>query len=70
MHSKNIIKSFSATGLHLFNPSVIVGRFKNNAIKRPNSSSSDTSVLSASDWRKIERLLKKVAIEVNSARNA
>jgi hypothetical protein len=50
-----------------FAPSVILGRFKSNKLT---NSGSNTAVLSASDWRKTGRLLRKVATEVDCARDA
>jgi hypothetical protein len=57
-----ILKSFKATGLSPFNPDVILGKFytKQSTDDRPASSGSNSSVLSSSDWRKIEMLLREV----------
>lgn len=53
-------KAFKATGISPFNPDAILERFKPPPeASRPSSSSSSSSVLSASDWRKIERLLQQ-----------
>ncbi|KAF1352860.1 hypothetical protein EJ07DRAFT_135696 [Lizonia empirigonia] len=48
------------------NPSVILERFKTTQTdnSRPNSSGSTSSVLSASDWRKIERLLRQAVDDI------
>jgi hypothetical protein len=48
-----ILKAFKATGLSPFNPDVILKRFNPPA----QSSDSDSSALSASDWRKIQQLI-------------
>ena len=69
-HSKNITKSFSATGLYPLDPQAILARFESNElITRPSTSDSATSVLSASEWRKIERLLQKVVVEADNLRD-
>jgi hypothetical protein len=51
-----ILKAFEATGLSPFNPEVILKRFHQPAQSGP-SSDSDSSALSASDWRKIRQLI-------------
>jgi hypothetical protein len=51
-----ILKAFEATGLSPFNPEVILQRFPPPA----SSSDSESSELSASNWRKTERLLRQV----------
>jgi hypothetical protein len=66
VHSKNITKAFLATGLSLLNLLQILTRFERSEPPRPNSSDSVTSVLSASDWRKIEQLLRKVVDDVGN----
>jgi hypothetical protein len=60
---KSILKALKCTGLAPFNPSQILTRFKLKELSRP-STSITTSVLSASDWRKIERLLHEVVEDV------
>jgi hypothetical protein len=54
---ENVLSGFKNTGLSPFNPELILQRFTHQPASRPSSSGSDTSVLSASDWRKIEKLL-------------
>ena len=54
-----ILKAFKATGLSPFQPEVILKRF-NQPAQLGQSSDSDSSALSASDWRKTERLLRQV----------
>lgn len=61
---KSILKAFECTGLVPFNPSQILTRFNRKELSQPSTSSSTTSVLSASDWRKLERLLRKVVEDV------
>ncbi|KAL6153674.1 hypothetical protein ACJBU6_06979 [Exserohilum turcicum] len=56
---KTILNAFKATGLSPFNPEVILQRFP---ISDP-MSDSDSSALSASDWRRIERLLRQVVAD-------
>ena len=51
-----ILKAFEATGLSPFQLEVILRRFKQPA-QSGQSSDSDSSALSASDWRKIRRLV-------------
>jgi hypothetical protein len=56
---ETILKAFEATGLSPFEPEVILKRF--NRQPTPGSSSdSDSSALSASNWRKTESLLRQV----------
>jgi hypothetical protein len=52
-----ILKAFEATGLSPFNSEVIVKRFN---IDSSSSSDSESSALSASNWRKTEGLLRQV----------
>jgi hypothetical protein len=54
-----ILKAFEATSLSPFNPEVILRRFNTS----PSSSNSESSALSASNWRKIERLLRQVVVD-------
>jgi hypothetical protein len=51
-----ILKAFEATGLSPLNPEVILKRF-NQPAQSGQSSDSDSSALSASDWRKIRQLI-------------
>jgi hypothetical protein len=53
---ETILKAFEATGLSPLNPEVILKRFKRQPISGA-SSNSDSSALSASDWRKIRQLV-------------
>jgi hypothetical protein len=52
-----ILKAFEATGLSPFNSKVILKRFN---INLSSSSDSESSALTASNWRKTERLLRQV----------
>ena len=54
-----ILKAFEATGLSPFNPEVILKRFNIQDIIAA-ASDSDSSALSASNWRKTESLLRQV----------
>ncbi|KAI0569295.1 hypothetical protein TUN199_11454 [Pyrenophora tritici-repentis] len=56
---ETILKAFEATGLSPLNPEVILKRFIQPA-QSGQSSDSDSSALSASNWRKTERLLRQV----------
>jgi hypothetical protein len=53
---ETILKAFKATGLSPLNPEVILKRF-NQPAQIGQSSDSDSSALSASDWRKIRQLI-------------
>jgi hypothetical protein len=50
-----ILKAFEATGLSPFNPEVVLRRFNTSL---SSSSDSESSALSASNWRKTKRLLR------------
>jgi hypothetical protein len=54
-----ILKAFEATGLSPFEPEVILKRF-NKQPTQGSSSNSDSSALSASNWRKTESLIRQV----------
>ena len=54
-----ILTAFEAIGLSPFDPDVILRRF-NTSLP---SSDSDSSALSASDWRKMERILRQVVVD-------
>jgi hypothetical protein len=56
---ETILKAFEATGLSPLNPEVILKQF-NQPAQSSQSSDSNSSALSASDWRKTERLLRQV----------
>ena len=65
VHEKNILCAFEATGLAPFNPDRILKRFTEKEQERPSSSESSTSILSASDWRKINRILERVVKDIH-----
>ncbi|KAF1976803.1 hypothetical protein BU23DRAFT_565482 [Bimuria novae-zelandiae CBS 107.79] len=65
----NIEAGFEATGLSPLDAEVVLKRFKSKEVERPSSSESTTSVLSASNWRKIERLLRQVVEDVHNSRS-
>lgn len=67
--SSTILKAFEVTGLSPFKPCVILDRFNSKDSERPSSSESWSSVLSASDWRKIERLLRQVVDDIYDKRS-
>jgi hypothetical protein len=57
-----ILKAFEATGLSPLNPEVILERF-NQPAHLGQSSDSDSSALSASDWRKIRQLVDRAVAD-------
>lgn len=59
---KTILSGFEKCGLQPFNPDRVLERFNRNNDERPSSSESSRSVLKAEDWRRIEKLLKRVVI--------
>jgi hypothetical protein len=62
--SKNIDSGFRNTGLHPFNPEIILQRFNQKSESRPSSSGSTASILKAEDWRRIRQLLKETVIDI------
>jgi hypothetical protein len=60
-----IINSFKATGISPLEPDVILKRFIDTDPDEQGSRESSASVLSGSDWRKIERLVKVAAKYIN-----
>jgi hypothetical protein len=57
-----ILKAFEATGISPSNPEVILKRFHQQA-QSASSEDSDSSALSASNWRKIESLVRQVVAD-------
>jgi hypothetical protein len=55
-----ILKAFEATGVSPFEPDIILKRFNLNQPTQGSSSDSDSSALSASNWRKTESLIRRV----------
>src|SRR5947209_18213606 len=55
-----ILKAFEATGISPFKSEVILKRFKSTQAIEGRLSDSESSALSASNWRKTERLLRQV----------
>jgi hypothetical protein len=53
-----ILRAFEATGISPLDPTTILKRYDQAELPEQQSRESSTSVLSASDWRKIDRLLK------------
>lgn len=67
-NSKNIKSGFEKCGIHPFDPCVVVSKFSNKEEERPSSSESSGSVLSAKDWRRIEKLLHQVVEDIYDSR--
>jgi hypothetical protein len=67
--TKTILSAFKKCSLHPFNPQRVLTQFKQKAKDQSSSSNSTGSVLSASDWRKIKRLLRKVVTNVHNTRS-
>jgi hypothetical protein len=63
-----ILKAFETTGISPLNPDAILRRFTSTDPAEQSSRASSTSVLSASDWRKIERIVKGAAKAIASKR--
>ncbi len=53
-----IFKAFKYIGISPLNPTPILNRFNLDPLEEWSLRKSSTSILSASDWRKIERLLR------------
>jgi len=66
----NILTLFNKCGIHPFNPNRVLNRFDDKTTERPSSSDSSTSVLSAGDWRKIERLLHEADDNIYDKKDA
>jgi hypothetical protein len=68
---KTILSAFEKCGLHPFNPQRVLVRFSNNEKEEDGQSSSSLSslVLSASNWRKIKRLLREVVTNIYDKRS-
>ncbi|OAF98483.1 uncharacterized protein CC84DRAFT_1182168 [Paraphaeosphaeria sporulosa] len=60
MRPQLILSAFEATGIWPLNPQRILDRFHQSTPSCRDTPNSDTSALSASDWRKINQLLKAV----------
>ena len=61
---ENILSGFKATGLHPFNPQIIITKFTKTNDDRPSSASSTHSVIAAEDWKRIEKLLQHVVSDI------
>ena len=61
--ASNIKSGWKKTGLHPFQPSVVLDRFNTKLDDRPSLSELSHSILTADDWRKIQRLLKEVVTD-------
>ncbi|KAF2272066.1 uncharacterized protein EI97DRAFT_235650 [Westerdykella ornata] len=62
--AETIVKAFKATGIVPLDPNIILQRFNTKQLSRPSTSDSSTSVLSASDWQKVEWLLRQVVSDI------
>lgn len=65
---ETIINAFRVTGISPLDSNTILKKFKNPEPERPSSSDSTSSVLSASNWRQIERLLRQVVENTSDKR--
>ena len=61
---ENIHSGFKATGLHPFNPQLIITKFTKNTEDRPSSASSKGSAIAAEDWKRIEKLLQNIVSNI------
>ena len=66
--TKNVLSGFEKTGLHPFDPEVVIKRFRVQELERPSSSESTGSALKAEDWRRIEKLLQHVVTNIYDKR--
>jgi hypothetical protein len=64
-----ILKAFEATGLSPFEPDVILKRFNLNQPTQGSSGDSDSSALSASDWRKTRQLVDRAVVDRDQRRS-
>jgi hypothetical protein len=60
---KTVLSAFEKCGLQPFNPERVLARFAQKEEGPSSATDSASSVLSASDWRKIERLLRQVVAD-------
>ncbi len=58
----NILSGWRKTGLYPFNPQVVLQQIENPPSRPSSSDSKNSSILSASDWRRLRRVVKQ---EVN-----
>ena len=61
---ENILSGFKATGLHPFDPQLVITKFTKTTEDRPSSSSSRGSAIAAEDWKRIEKLLRTVVSNI------
>jgi hypothetical protein len=66
---ETILRAFQVTGISPLDSEQVLKRFKTEEIERPSSSDTTISVLSASDWRKIERLLRQAVKDIDDLRS-
>ncbi|KAF1969453.1 hypothetical protein BU23DRAFT_582664 [Bimuria novae-zelandiae CBS 107.79] len=67
LQEETILKSFEATSILPFNLEVILKRFAKTTQDEQESRESSTLVLSGSDWRKLDRLVRAVTAELRKA---
>ncbi|KAF9729880.1 transposase [Paraphaeosphaeria minitans] len=70
MRQPLVLRAFKATGISPLNPTTILRRFDQPQLPEPPSRESSKSILSASDWRKIDRLLKDALENVLQTRRS
>jgi hypothetical protein len=66
--ASNINSGWRTTGLHPFNPDIILKRFEKKIENRPSSSESSQSILKVEDWRRIRKLLQDVVDDIYDRR--
>ena len=64
LSKENIESAWNSVGLHPWNPEKILIRFTKKDSTRPSSSDSSHSILSAEDWRRVERLLQQTVSDI------
>ncbi len=61
---KNIESAWRSVGIQPWDTQVVLQKFIDKDAERPSSSESSRSILGAEDWRRIEKLLKRVVTDV------
>jgi hypothetical protein len=62
--SENINSACMHTGLYPFNPELVIQKFTKKITSRPSLSESGGSIISAEDWRRLEKLVKTVVSNI------
>ena len=57
--AKNIFSSFKATGVHTFNPNVILDRFTNDDSDTSNNASEEAPIYGGEGWQKQNTVMKR-----------